>query len=136
MFSTGLMTGFIKINWNMRRNELTITTFNPLIVTAHSDDIISHEKKELDSVSSKLVRMRDANGNHVDIVQQDQMPRDLTSIRMNVNSFQEAYDLLTAHGFKSNRTDGTISQDKTAKGIGIVSPSGFMIAVAEHIKKE
>ena len=87
----------------MRRNELKITTFNPLIVTAHSDDIISlfrdlgfevrHEKKELDSVSSKLVRMRDANGNHVDIVQQDQMPRDLTSIRMNVNSFQEAYDL-------------------------------------------
>lgn len=87
-------------------------------------------------MSSKLVRMRDANGNHVDIVQQDQMPRDLTSIRMNVNSFQEAYDLLTAHGFKSNRTDGTISQDKTAKGIGMVSPSGFMIAVAEHIKKE
>ena len=124
---------------------MKITTFNPLIVTAHSDDVISlfkdlgfevrHEKKELDSVSSELVRMRDANGNYIDVVQQDQLPRDLTSIRMNVDNFQEAYDLLTDHGFKSNRTDGTISEDETAKGIGMISPSGFMIAVAEHIKK-
>ena len=79
--------------------------------------------------------MRDANGNHIDIVQNDQMPRDLTSIRMNVDSFQEAYELLTVHGFKSNRTDGTISEDETGKGVGMVAPSGFMIAVGEHIKK-
>jgi hypothetical protein len=100
---------------------MKITTFNPLIVTAHSEDLISlfkelgfevrHEKKELDSVSSELVRMRDANGNHIDVVQQDQMPQDLTSIRMNVDSFQEAYDLLAAHGFKNNRTDGTVSEE-------------------------
>ena len=124
---------------------MKITGFNPLIITAHSDDIISlfkdlgfeirHEKKELDSVSSKLVRMRDANGNHIDVVQQDQMPRDLTSIRMNVDNFDEAFELLTEHGFKSNRTDGTISEDSTGKGIGMIAPSGFMIAVAQHIKK-
>lgn len=124
---------------------MKITTFNPLIVTAHSDDLISlfkelgfevrHEKKDLDSVASKDIRMRDANGNHVDIVQMDQISRDLTQIRMNVDNFDEAFEMLTARGFKSNRSDGTISEDKTGKGVSMTSPSGFSIAVAEHIKK-
>ena len=124
---------------------MKITTFNPLIVTAHSDEQIEffkeldfevrHEKKELDSVASRDVRMKDANGNYVDVVQVDQMPRDLTEIRMNVDNFDEAYALLTAHGFKSTRPDGSISEDKTGKGVGMVSPSGFIIALAQHIKK-
>ena len=124
---------------------MKITSFNPLIVTAHSDDLIRlfeelgfevrHEKKELDSAASRDVRMRDANGNHVDIVQVDQMPRDLAEIRMNVDNFEQAYDLLTAHGFRSTRTDGTISEDSSGKGIGMVSPSGFILALAQHIKR-
>ena len=123
---------------------MKITTFNPLIVTAHSDELIRlfeelgfevrHEKKELDSVAGRDVRMRDANGNHIDIVQVDQMPRDLAEIRMNVDNFEEAYDLLTAHGFRSTRTDNSISEDSTGKGVGMVTPSGFIIALAQHIK--
>jgi len=124
---------------------MKITTFNPLIVSAHSDDLIKlfeelgfevrHEKKELDSVAGRDVRMRDANGNHVDIVQVDQMPQDLTQIRMNVDDFKEAYDLLAGRGFKSTRNDDSISEDSTGKGIGMISPSGFMISVCQHIKK-
>jgi len=124
---------------------MKLTSFNPLIVTAHSDDLIRlfeelgfevrHEKKDLDSAASRDVRMRDANGNHVDIVQVDQMPRDLAEIRMNVDNFEQAYDLLTAHGFRSTRTDGTISEDSSGKGIGMVSPSGFILALAQHIKR-
>ena len=125
---------------------MKITTFNPLIVTAQSDDVIKlfeelgfevrHVKKDLDSTASKDVRMRDANGNHIDIVQVDQVPRDITQIRMNVDNFEEAYDLLSSHGFKSTRSDGSISEDSAGKGVGMISPSGFMIAVAKHIKKE
>jgi beta-lactam-binding protein with PASTA domain len=124
---------------------MKITTFNPLIVTAQSDDLIKlfeelgfevrHEKKELDSVASRDVRMKDENGHHVDIVQVDQMPRDLAQIRMNVDNFEEAYELLSAHGFKNNRPDSSISEDETGKGIGMISPSGFIIALAQHIKK-
>jgi adenylate cyclase class IV len=123
---------------------MKITTFNPLIVTAHADELISlfeelgfevrHEKKELDSVASRDVRMRDANGNHVDIVQVDQMPHDMAEIRMNVDNFEEASELLAAHGFKSTRPDGSISVDQTGKGVGMVAPSGFIIALAQHIK--
>lgn len=125
---------------------MKVTTFNPLIVTAHSDELIQlfeelgfevrHEKKELDSVATRDVRMRDSNGNHVDVVQVDQMPRDLAEIRMNVDDFKEAYDLLTAHGFKSTRPDDSISEDSSGKGVGMISPSGFIIALAQHIKKQ
>jgi predicted RNA binding protein YcfA (HicA-like mRNA interferase family) len=124
---------------------MKISTFNPLIVTAHSDDLIKlfedlgfevrHTKAELDSAASKDVRMKDANGNYVDIVQVDQMPQDLAQIRMNVDNFEEACELLASHGFKSTRKDGSISEDSTGKGIGMVAPSGFMITVAHHIKK-
>ncbi len=139
-------TVLICVKGGRKEKHMKITTFNPLIVTAHSDDIVKlfeelgfevrHEKKELDSVAGRDVRMRDANGNHVDVVQVDQMPRDLTEIRMNVDSFEEAVSLLTSHGFMSTRKDGTISEDSTGKGVGMVSPSGFIIAVAQHIKKE
>ena len=124
---------------------MKITTFNPLIVTAQSDEVIKlfeelgfevrHVKNNLDSTASKDVRMRDANGNHVDIVQHDQVPRDITQIRMNVDNFEEAYDLLSSHGFRSTRSDGSISEDSSGKGIGMISPSGFMITLVKHIKK-
>ena len=125
---------------------MKITTFNPLIVTSHSDDLIRlfedlgfevrHVKKEIESAASKDVRMKDSNGFHVDIVQHDQIPHDLAQIRMNVDNFEEAYNLLLSHGFKSTRSDGSISEDESGKGVGMISPSGFMITLIKHIKKE
>ena len=55
---------------------------------------------------------------------------------MNVDDFDEVYDLLSSHGFKNTKNDGSISEDSSGKGVGMISPSGFMIAVAKHIKKE
>jgi hypothetical protein len=65
----------------------------------------------------------------------DAVPQDVTQIRMNVDDFDEAYELLTAHGFKNVQGD-TISESSTSKGTGMVSPSGFMIALSHHFKKE
>ena len=47
------------------------------------------------------VRMKDANGYHVDVASLDRVPQDMTYIRMNVDNFAEAYDILIAHGFKN-----------------------------------
>ena len=57
----------------------------------------------------------------------------MTYIRMNVDNFAEAYDILTAHGFKNTRGDGTIDT-KSSKAATMVSPSGFTISLIEHIK--
>ena len=123
---------------------MKITTFNPLIVSQNADDIISlfeelgFEKRHtpfIDTGDRKVIRtrMKDANGFYVDISKVESIPRDMTAVRMNVDNFQEAYELLTVHGFK--KAPGIEEVDlKTAKALLMVSPSGFAVEVIEHIK--
>ena len=123
---------------------MKITTFNPLIVSKDADKIISlfeelgFEKRHTPTVDTgdrkvRRTRMKDANGFYVDISKVESIPRDLTAIRMNVDNFQEAYELLTVHGFK--KAPGIEEVDlKTAKALLMVSPSGFAVEVIEHIK--
>ncbi len=123
---------------------MKITTFNPMILTKNSESIINlfqdlgfeirHEKTGLQDGNITDVRMRDANGNHIDIVQIDRVPQDVMQIRMNVDDFDQAYELLTAHGFKNTQGD-KISESPTGKGTSMVSPSGFLIALSHHKKK-
>ena len=125
---------------------MKITTFDPIISSKKADDIIrvfedlgfakTHApvtETEKGDVSS--VRMKHENGYHVDVVAAlDDVPEDTTLIRMNVDNFAEAYDILTAHGFTNTRGDKTLDT-KSAKAATMVSPSGFRIALVEHIKK-
>lgn len=123
---------------------MKITTFNPFIVSQNADEIISlfeelgFEKRHtplVDTGDRKVIRtrMKDANGFYIDISKVETIPRDMTAIRMNVDNFREAYDLLTAHGFK--KAPGIEEVDlETAKALLMVSPSGFAIEVIEHIK--
>ena len=49
-----------------------------------------------------VVRMKDANGFHVDVaLSAGPIPQDITAIRINVDDFSEAYDYLTERGFKT-----------------------------------
>ena len=123
---------------------MQITTFDPLIVSPKADDVIQvftalgFEKTHAPVTQTEngdvaSVRMKDANGYHVDVASLDRVPKDMTYIRMNVDNFAEAYDILIAHGFKNTRGDGTIDT-RSAKAATMVSPSGFIISLIEHIK--
>ena len=124
---------------------MKITTFNPMIMTKDAESTISlfealgfekkHVKKNLGTGTATDVRMCNADGFHVDIVQMDAVPHDVTQIRMNVDDFDEAFEFLSAHGFKNVQGD-TVSESSTSKGTAMVSPSGFMIALSHHFKKE
>ena len=124
---------------------MNITSFNPMIVSKDAESIISlfeelgfekkHVKNELGDGSATDVRMGNADGFHVDIVQMDAVPQDVMQIRMNVDDFDEAFELLAAHGFRNVQGD-TISESSTSKGTAMASPSGFMIALSHHFKKE
>ena len=61
-------------------------------------------------------------------------PADGMAIRMNVDDFRKAYDLLTAHGFQKAPGIDEVNLE-TAKALLMVSPSGFLIEVIEHIKQ-
>lgn len=124
---------------------MKITSFNPLIVTSKSEEIIAllealgferrHKKTGINDKDITTVSMKDANGFRIDVTQVDQMPQDITSIRMNVDDFDEAYEFLTARGFK-NAQGEKITDTGSSHATMMVSPSGFSINVIKHIKKE
>ena len=119
---------------------MKITTFNPLILSKDAEEAVKlfeelgfekrHNKKGDDFSSN---RMKDANGFHVDIVKAA-VPQDMTSIRMNVDNFEEAYKIFSAYGFKGTENDAR--NTGTSKSMMMVSPSGFSITVTEHIKEQ
>ena len=81
------------------------------------------------------VRMKDDNGFYVDVAQSVE---ERTLIRMNVSSLDEAFEFLTARGFRMARHEAakeTIDTGSSKFNI-MVSPSGFILSVSEHIKED
>ena len=125
---------------------MKITTFDPIIVTKSAEDVVKvfedlgFEKSHAPVTTTELgdvqsYRMKNADGFHVDVSNALQdTERDYTLIRMNVDNFEEAYDILIKHGFTNTRGDKTLDT-KSATAATMVSPSGFRIALVQHIKK-
>jgi hypothetical protein len=121
---------------------MKITSFNPLIVTTKADDVVSlfealdfekrHNKVSGVSEDIRTVRMKDSNGFYVDVTKVNELERDMTIIRMNVDDLDEAFALLTARGFKA--VDGSTSLTSSSKSVLMASPSGFAIDIVKHIK--
>lgn len=125
---------------------MKITTFNPFIVTSQVDDTIKlfealgferrHTKEgiEIADRDDSVIRMKDANGFYLDILQSNvEVPRDTVGIRINVDDFDEAYQTLLQRGFKNAYGDETVNT-KSSKASMMISPSGFNISIIQHIK--
>ena len=124
---------------------MKITTFNPQIITKDAESIIQlfqelgfekhHNPKGIGELNVEGIRMKDANGFYLDISTPDvQLPQDVTVIRMNVDDFDAAYQLLQEHGFKNFYGDKTVEM-KSSKSSLMISSSGFAINLVQHIKK-
>ena len=123
---------------------MKITSFDPLIISPNTEDVIAvfealgferaHTKTNVDERGITAVRLTDPNGFHVDVSETTKLTRDLTSIRMNVSDFQEAYDLLVSRGFKNAQEDHTVI-DSSSESAMMISPSGFSITIVKHNKK-
>lgn len=122
---------------------MKITSFNPLIVTKDAESTIRlfehlgferrHTKEGIGEDNVTDVRMKDANGFHVDVSQGD---GEWTMIRMNVDNLEEAIAFFEARGFHKARhavANKTIETGSSRFNI-MVSPSGFIFAVSQHIK--
>lgn len=125
---------------------MKITTFNPQIITKDAEALVKlfevlgfekrHDQEGIGELNVEGIRMKDANGFYVDISQPDipQLPQDVATIRMNVDDFDEAYQLLLARGFKNYYGDHAI-ETKTSRSALMISPSGFSINLIQHIRK-
>lgn len=126
---------------------MKITTFNPQIITKNAEPLVQlfeelgfekrHNQEGIGDLDVTGIRMKDANGFYLDISQVDALPapNDLTAIRMNVDSFDEVYEMLLSRGFKNFYGDQTVGTN-TSKSAMMISPSGFAINLIEHIKEE
>lgn len=122
---------------------MKITSFNPLIVTKDAEAAIRlfeelgfekrHEKEGISINRVTNVRMRDANGFHVDI---SEGTGEWTMIRMNVDDLDETVAFLEARGFhKARHSAAHETIDTGSSKINImVSPSGFILSVSQHMK--
>ncbi len=124
---------------------MKITTFNPQIVTKNAEPLMKlfeelgfakrHCQEGIGEMDVTGIRMKDENGFYLDISQVDApVPQDLVSIRMNVDDFDAAYQILLDHGFKNFYGDRTVDS-KAAKSAMMISPTGFSINLIQHIKK-
>ena len=124
---------------------MKITTFNPQIITRDAESVKKlfeelgfeqkHNPKGIGELNVNAIRMKDANGFHLDISQPDRTPseQDMTAIRINVDDFDEAYQLLLSHRFKNFYGDKTTDQSTSRSAI-MYSPSGLIINLIQHIK--
>jgi hypothetical protein len=123
--------------------EMKITTFDPMILSAKADDVIKvfedlgfekHHAPTVDTGKSLVTstRMKNEDGFAIDIAGVASMPRDMNIIRMNVDDFDAAYELLTSMGFKNS--SGKTVDTETNKSTLMVSPTGFAFDLCQHIK--
>ena len=124
---------------------MKITTFNPQIITKDAEALVKlfeqlgfekrHQQEGIGEFDVKGIRLKDANGFNLDISQPDTLPtgHDLMAIRMNVDDFDEAYQLLVKNGFRNYYGDSTAST-RTGKSAIMISPTGFIINLVQHIK--
>ena len=120
---------------------MKITGFSPLIISSDAENVIKfyedlgfevrHKNTEVTDSGAYDVTMADADGHRVDVTYSPRVPRDMTIIRMNVDSFDEAFEMLTARGFKQQGPTVELPSSKSAM---MVSPSGFAFDLCQHIK--
>ena len=123
---------------------MQITTFNPMILSRNADEIIKlfeelgferrHKVDNIDDKDISSVRMEDSNSFHVDVARVESMERDMTTMRMNVRDFDEAYEFLKAYGFKNARGEDHTVESKSARSCLMISPTGFSIQLTQHIR--
>lgn len=125
------------------RTIMKITSFNPLIVTKDAASAVAlfealgfekrHIKEGISEANATDIRMKNADGFHVDVLQGT---GEWTMIRINVDDLEETIAFLEARGFHKARHENankTIDTGSSRFNI-MVSPSGTIFAVSQHIK--
>lgn len=122
---------------------MKISALNPLILAPETDSIVElfealgfekrHTKTGISEENVSSIDLKDANGFRVNVAHVAQLPQAMTTIRMSVDNFEEAYELLKAHGFVNPQGD-EVTDTGTSKATLMMSPSGFAISLSQHIK--
>ncbi|MBQ6373339.1 MAG: hypothetical protein IJJ45_02505 [Clostridia bacterium] len=128
---------------------MKITTFVPQIIPKDMETVVQlfqelgfakHQAPTgCGEPNAEDIRMKDANGFCLDISSMPniRLPHDVVVIRMTVDDFDEAYQLLQKYGFRDFNGDRTAQTAETAspRSALMILPSGFAINLIQHITK-
>ncbi len=92
-----------------------------------------HEADNIDGKDIYSVHMTDAGSFHVDVARVEFMEKDMTTMRRNVQDYDEAYEFLKAHGFWNSRGEDRAVESKSARSCLMIAPTGFSIQLTQHI---
>jgi hypothetical protein len=122
---------------------MKITGFIPLVVSPKADELVrlfeelgfeaSHVKSDIEGGQNINTDMKDADGNRIDIATTKHLERDLLSIKINVDNFEEALAFFQSKGFINTRGD-KITETSSSKDTFLISPTGLGITLCEHLK--
>lgn len=123
---------------------MKITTFTPQIMTKNAGEVMRvfealgfekrHQKNDIGELGVTGIQMQESGGFKLDISENSALPVDAAvCIRMNVDDFEAAYDLLISHGFRNFYGDHT-ADTPTSRNAVMIAPSGFMINLVKHIR--
>lgn len=124
-------------------SNMKITGLRPLIVSQDAEKIkdvfeelgfeCRHTKADIDGGKNTNFNLKDAEGHVINVASSKTVPQDVTSISINVDNFDEAYDYFISKGFVNPRGD-QVSETESAISTLLFSPSGFAITISEHKK--
>ncbi|MBQ2659290.1 MAG: hypothetical protein IJF87_12065 [Erysipelotrichaceae bacterium] len=122
---------------------MKVTSICPLIVSPKAKELIelfeemgfegAHVKSDIENGANINTDLKDTNGNRIDIASSEVLPKDLLSIKINVDDFDEAYEFLKSKGFVNTRGD-KITITSSSKDTFMVSPTGLGITLSQHLK--
>ena len=122
---------------------MKITGFSPIIVSKEPEKLIElfedlgfekvHLKTGIENGANETTTLKDENGNRINIASTKVDRQDITAVNINVDNFEEAYDLFISHGFVNPRGD-KVTDTGSSKATMLFAPSGAAVNLVEHIK--
>ena len=122
---------------------MKITGFSTIVVSKEPEKLIEvfedlgfekvHLKTGIENGANDSTALKDENGNRINIASSKVVPQDITAVNINVDNFQEAYDLFISHGFVNPRGD-KVTDTSSSKATLLFAPSGVAVNIVEHIK--
>ena len=123
---------------------MKITNFSTMIISPKADEIVEifnalgfekEHKKEFETRSTITSTVMKDNDGHIISIAKAPIEADRTVIRMNVDNYEEAYELLRSKGFVNAYGTDKTTDTGSSKAALMISPTGFAISLAQHVKQ-
>lgn len=123
---------------------MKITGFCPMIMSWNSEEAIkvfeslgfekAHSKNDIDVTTVSYDILKHPDGYSINILHGEHIDGDISTIQMNVDDFEEAYNELKEKGFTNVFGEGGIARSASSIECLMQSPSGYTIGLCQHLK--